>query len=91
MLRSDAEEFSSEDWADPDARSIQFVWEHRGADTFALLLNSAENGVEFTVPEAPDHEWALAASSDGEQKVEGPVSSLIVRDQSFTLLRSTSP
>ena len=90
VLRSDAEEFSTEDWANPDARSLQFVWEHRGADAFALLLNSAENGVEFTVPEAPNQEWVLSASSDSDQKVEGPVTTLIVRDQSFTLLRSSS-
>jgi glycogen operon protein len=88
VLRSDAEQFSAEDWENPDARTIQFVLEHVGADAFALLLNSAENGVEFTIPSAPNAEWELALSSDPGQTVEGEVTTLIVRDSSFTLLRS---
>ncbi|MEP6800125.1 MAG: glycogen debranching protein GlgX, partial [Lapillicoccus sp.] len=88
VLRSDGDEFSDEDWTNPDARSVQFVWEHSGADAFALLLNSAENGVEFVVPDAPHKEWTLASSSDAEQQVADPVTTLIVRDSSFTLLRS---
>ena len=87
-LRSDGEEFADEDWDNPDARSVVFVFEHPGADSFALLLNAAENGVEFQVPDAPGAEWRLAASSDPGQQVEGEVSTLIVRDGSFTLLRS---
>ena len=88
LKRSDDQEFSDEDWDNPDARSITFVLEHAGADAFALLLNSAENGVEFQVPAAPGREWELAASSDPSQTVAGAVPSLIVRDASFTLLRS---
>jgi isoamylase len=88
LKRSDDQEFSDDDWDNPDARTIAFVLGHAGADSFALLLNSAENGVEFQVPEAPGGEWELAASSDPEQQVEGPVTTLIVRDASFTLLRS---
>ncbi len=88
VLRSDGQGFSDEDWDNPEARSVIFVVGHEGGDTFALLLNSASNGVEFTVPKAPNVEWVLAASSDPEQQVESPVTTLIVRDESFTLLRS---
>ncbi|WKK72257.1 hypothetical protein Q0F99_04490 [Rathayibacter oskolensis] len=90
ILRSDAEGFADEDWDNPDARSITFVFEHEGSDSFALLMNAAENGVEFTVPTAPGAEWVLASSSDPGQVVEGEVTTLIVRDGSFTLLRSAS-
>ena len=90
VLRSDAEEFAEADWDNPEARSVIFFLGHDGADAFALLLNSAENGVEFTIPEAPNAEWSLALSSDPEQQVEGPVSTLIVRDASFTLLQSSA-
>ena len=86
--RSDAEGFTDEDWDNPDARSIIFVLSHDNGDSFALLLNAAENGVEFAVPEAPGEAWELAASSDPEQHVAPPVTTLIVRDCSFTLLRS---
>jgi glycogen operon protein len=88
LRRSDDQEFSQDEWDNPDARTITFVFEHEGADAFALLLNSASNGVEFQVPAAPNAEWELALSSDPEQRVTGAVSTLIVRDESFTLLRS---
>ncbi|BEP12372.1 glycogen debranching protein GlgX [Acidothermaceae bacterium B102] len=88
VLRSDGEGFSDEDWDDPSARSVTFVLGHEGGDAFALLLNAAGNGVEFTVPAAPHAEWQLALSSDPAQKVEGQVTTLTVRDSSFTLLRS---
>jgi isoamylase len=88
VLRSDGEEFS-EDWENPEARSVIFVLGHEGGDAFALLLNAAENGVEFTIPTAPNNEWHLAASSDPGQQVEGPVTTLIARDSSFTLLQSS--
>ncbi|MDO9395147.1 MAG: glycogen debranching enzyme GlgX, partial [Herbiconiux sp.] len=88
LLRSDGEEFADGDWDNPDARSVLFVFEHPGSDAFALLLNAAENGVEFQVPDAPGAAWELASSSDDGQRVEAPVSTLIVRDGSFTLLRS---
>ncbi|MEF2977665.1 glycogen debranching protein GlgX [Subtercola sp. YIM 133946] len=86
--RSDAEGFSDDDWKNPDARSIAFVLEHEGADSFALLLNAAANGVEFQVPAAPNAEWELAISSDPGQQVEGEVTTLIVAGTSFTVLRS---
>ncbi|WP_411699189.1 glycogen debranching protein GlgX [Conyzicola sp.] len=88
IARSDAEVFADEDWDNPDARSIMFVFAHQNSDSFALLLNAAENGVEFTVPGAPGEAWELASSSDPDQHVAAPVTSLIVRDCSFTLLRS---
>ena len=88
VLRSDGAEFTAEDWDNPEARTIMFLMGHAGDTAFALLLNSAENGVEFTIPEAPGQQWRLAASSDPEQQVEPPVTTLIVRDASFTLLRS---
>jgi glycogen operon protein len=88
VLRSDAEEFATEDWDNPEARSVMFVLGHDGGDAFALLLNSAENGVEFTIPKAPNNEWQLAATSDPDQQANDPVTTLIVRDSSFTLLRS---
>jgi glycogen operon protein len=88
VLRSDGEEFTDDDWDNPDARSIAFFFEHRDHNAFALLLNSAENGVEFTIPPAPNGEWHLASSSDPSQQVEAPVATLIIRDNSFTLLQS---
>jgi isoamylase len=88
VMRSDGMGFSDEDWHNPDARSITFVLERTGSDAFALLLNSAENGVEFAVPDAPNSEWELALSSDPDQHVSAPVTTLIVRDCSFSLLRS---
>ncbi|WP_066039608.1 glycogen debranching protein GlgX [Herbiconiux solani] len=87
-MRSDGHSFSDDDWDNPDARSITFVLGHPGADSFALLLNAAENGVEFALPEAPGDAWELAVSSDEEQDVEEGATTLIVRDGSFTLLRS---
>jgi isoamylase len=88
ILRSDGQNFTPADWDNPDARSILFLLKHPGADAFALLLNAAENGVQFTIPAAPGEEWELAASSDQGQTVETPVTTLIVSDSSFTLLRS---
>ena len=90
ILKSDGQEFDEGDWDNPDARSIAFLFGHPGADSFLLMLNAAENGVEFAVAEAPHAAWALAISSDPEQSVQEPVTTLIVRDGSFTLLRSRS-
>ena len=93
VLRSDGADFADDDWDSPEARSVMFVFGHNddtgGGDAFALLLNAAENGVEFTVPVAPHQDWTLAASSDTEQQVQSPVTTLIVRDTSFTLLQSS--
>ncbi|MHA3701162.1 glycogen debranching protein GlgX [Jatrophihabitans sp. YIM 134969] len=88
VQRSDNQPFDEADWDNSDARSIAFVFGHPGGDAFALLLNAAENVVEFTVPEAPHADWALALSSDTDQKVVAPVTTLLVADGSFTLLHS---
>jgi isoamylase len=93
VLRADANGFDDADWDDPEARAITYVLEHHGlehhgADAFALMLNAADNGVEFTVPPAPNGEWELAISSDDDQTVAAPVTTLIVSERSFTLLRS---
>jgi isoamylase len=88
VLRADGEAFADEDWDNPEARSVMFILGHDDADAFALLLNAAANGVEFTVPSAPNAEWVLAASSDPDQQVTGEVTTLIVQESSFTLLRS---
>ncbi len=64
--------------------AVQFVFEHSANDAFALLLNAAEKGVGFTVAPAPHQEWALVTSSDSDQTVQPPVSTLIVRDASLT-------
>src|SRR6195952_1951671 len=84
LLRADAEAFADEDWDKPEARSVMFILGHDDADAFALLLNAAANGVEFTVPSAPNAEWVLAASSDPDQQVTGDVTTLIVQESSFT-------
>jgi glycogen operon protein len=88
LERSDGKEFADHDWDNPNARTITLVFEHEGDDSFALLLNAAENGVEFQVPDAPGAEWELALSSDPEQQVVAPVTTLIASGGSFTLLRS---
>ncbi len=66
------------------------MFSHRGSDSFALLLNSAANGVEFALPDAPAGNWELALSSDPHQAVSPGTSSVIVADHSFTLLRLAS-
>jgi len=88
VLRADAVGFDPEDWADPLNKAITFVLSHTGSDTFALLVNGSEGVVEFTVPDAPGAAWELALSSDSDQQVAGEVTTLLVRDWSFTLLRS---
>ena len=60
---------------------------HKDADAFALLLNGRRTASSSRCPRRPHGEWELAASSDPDQQVEGPVTTLIVRDASFTLLR----
>ncbi|MDO9380773.1 MAG: glycogen debranching protein GlgX [Nocardioidaceae bacterium] len=88
VLRSDAQDFEDGDWDEPLARAITFVLGHPGADSFALLLNSAETVVEFTLPGDQPGAWELALSSDPGQQVDGSGDTLLVRDRSFTLLRS---
>ncbi|WP_022882304.1 glycogen debranching protein GlgX [Gryllotalpicola ginsengisoli] len=87
ILRADGEEFSDDDWEDPEARAIAFVLAHDGYDAFALLLNAAENGVAFTLPEPPHGDWALEASSDPGLRLVDP-GALTLAEVSFALLRS---
>ena len=88
ILRADGKGFEDADWSDHDARAVQILVGNVGCDSFAILFNSAGNGVEFTVADAPGEDWSLELSSDEEQRVAAPVTTLIVRDHSFTLLRS---
>jgi glycogen operon protein len=88
LQRSDGAAFADDDWDDPEARSITFVFSHSDSASFALLLNSAANGVEFTLPDAPQGSWELALSSDPDQSIATGAQSAIVADHSFTLLRS---
>ncbi|WP_144721898.1 glycogen debranching protein GlgX [Agrococcus jejuensis] len=90
VLRSDAQGFDDADWDNADARSIAFVLTAPGGDAFALLLNAAENAVDFTLPDAPGEAWQLASSSDAEQGIEPGASTAIVKEGSFTLLRSAT-
>jgi len=88
VRRADDHSFSSGDWQQGENKAITFVLTHKDADAFAFLTNGSTSVVEFQVPEAPHGEWELASSSDPDQVVEGPVTTLLVRDASFTLLRS---
>ncbi|MGG7506953.1 glycogen debranching protein GlgX [Plantibacter sp. YIM 135249] len=89
LVRSDGQPFSEEDWENPDARSIAFVFRHAKSTAFALLLNAAENGVEFDVPDAPGAPWELVESSDPEQSFDTGAPTVIVQGTSFTLLGSS--
>jgi glycogen operon protein len=88
VLRSDGEPFEEADWENPDVRSVTFVLAHEGADAFALLLNSADNGVEFTLPDPPAAPWLMIASSDEEHTQGEPEKSIILGGRTFSLLRS---
>lgn len=88
LLRADGQPFEDGDWANPEVRAIQIHVGNTGCDSFAILLNAARNVVEFTVAPAPGEEWSLEVSTDTEQQVSAPVTTLLVRDLSFTLLRS---
>ncbi|MEO7018166.1 MAG: glycogen debranching protein GlgX [Leifsonia sp.] len=87
ILRSDGEGFADDDWDDPDAKVIAFVLAHHGSDAFLLLLNGADNGVEFAAIDAPGDSWALELSSDPELLATDG-GSLTLAPTSFALLRS---
>ncbi|PRY64294.1 glycogen operon protein [Glaciihabitans tibetensis] len=69
ILTPAATVFTDADWQDPQARAVAFLLWHLEEDAFVLLLNAATEGVDFTLPEAPNSPWELAASSDPEQNV----------------------
>jgi isoamylase len=87
ILRADGQEFADEDWDEPDAKAIAFVLMFEGADAFAFLLNAADNGVDFELPDAPHADWTLELSSDPGLEVVDPTA-LTLAPQSFALLRS---
>jgi len=87
IVRADGELFADEDWDVADAKSIAFQLRHTGADSFLLLLNASENGVEFVLPETNGAAWELELSSDPELSLEHP-ETLIVGHTAFALLRS---
>ena len=87
-VRSDGKPFEPGDWDNPLARSVTFVLGHAGTDSFALLVNAAHNGVDFTVPLAPGEPWEHVISSDESQTAAQRVATLILGETSFTLLRS---
>jgi glycogen operon protein len=87
-VRSDGKPFEPGDWENPLARSVTFVLNHAGADSFAFLVNAADNGVDFTLPPAPGEPWEHVISSDETQTAEGNVVTLILGETSFTVLRS---
>jgi glycogen operon protein len=89
-VRSDGKKFESGDWDNPLARSVTFVLGHEGTDSFAFLVNAAANGVEFTLPPAPGEPWQHVISSDEAQLTEGNLTTLILGETSFTLLRSAA-
>ena len=86
-MRADGAAFEDDDWDDPDAKAITFVLMHQGTDSFALLLNAAGNGVDFTLPAAPGGAWTLELSSDTELEL-GEAAALTLGPSSFALLRS---
>jgi isoamylase len=90
LQHSNGAPFADADWDDPDARAITFVFTHPDGDSFALLLNSAGNGVEFALPDAKRGAWKLALSSDPDQAIDSHSRRAIVTDHSFTLLRSAT-
>ena len=89
LLRTDGNEFTEADWADPEARAATFVLMLEGADSFALMVNAAENGVEFALPPHADA-WSLELSSDPELPEAITAPALTLAPMSFALLRSPS-
>ena len=88
IVRADGAEFVDDDWEEPENKAITFVLAHTGSDAFALLLNAADNGVDFTLPAAPNHAWKLETTSDPQLKL-GRKRSLTLGRTSFALLRSS--
>ncbi|WP_431278713.1 glycogen debranching protein GlgX [Leifsonia poae] len=88
ILRADGQEFADDDWDDPDAKAIVFVLMFEGSDAFAFLLNAADNGVDFELPDAPNSAWTLELSSDPELEIVDPTM-LTLAPPSFALLRSS--
>jgi isoamylase len=95
ILTPDGSSFSDEDWANPEARSLAFLLWHRDEDAFVVFFNAAQHHVDFLLSKlstAPKKPWELATPEEAAAaaKIEQPdnLNTLIVRDASFTLLRS---
>ena len=74
------------DWTNGSNKSIAVLYKSTAEDAvFLWLMNAADTPVEFTLP---DETWALALSSDPDQKVADAPTSILVRDRSFTLLQA---
>ncbi|GAA4154012.1 glycogen debranching protein GlgX [Gryllotalpicola daejeonensis] len=88
LRRADGRRFTNSDWHRPEHRAIQFVLGHQGHATFALLMNAAENGVEFALPYQQRRVWRLELTSDDRLDVD-TARKLTLAPRSFALLRST--
>jgi isoamylase len=87
LRRADGRRFTSRDWEQPENRAVVFVLGHAGHDSFALVMNAAENGVEFVLPHAPRGAWRLELTSDEGLDVEA-ARRITLAPRSFALLRS---
>jgi glycogen operon protein len=87
LRRADGRRFRTADWQQPENRAIVFVLGHAKRDAFAVLMNGAENGVEFALPGAPHKPWRLELTSD-EQLPADIGRKLTLAPHSFALLRS---
>jgi glycogen operon protein len=87
IRRADARRFTTHDWQQPAHRAAVFVLGHAGYDTFAFLVNAADNGVEFALPRPRRKPWRLELSSD--VGLTGDIGRRItLAPRSFALLRS---
>ncbi len=89
IVRADGAEFVDDDWDEPENKAITFVLAHAGSDAFALLLNAADNGVDFTLPAAPNHAWKLETTSDPQLRL-GRKRAVTLSRSAFALLRSST-
>ncbi|GAA4173807.1 glycogen debranching protein GlgX [Gryllotalpicola koreensis] len=87
IRRADARRFTEHDWHEPAHRAAVFVLGHTGFDTFAFLVNAAENGVEFALPRPRRKAWQLELSSDAGL-TGGIGRRLTLAPRSMALLRS---
>ncbi|AYG05463.1 glycogen debranching enzyme GlgX [Gryllotalpicola protaetiae] len=88
LRRADGRRFVASDWLRAEHRAIVFILGHAGHDAFAVLMNAAENGVEFSLPRPPHHAWRLELTSDEGLAVE-VARRLTLAPRSFAVLRST--
>ncbi|MFB9376036.1 glycogen debranching protein GlgX [Kineococcus gynurae] len=87
-LRADGEPMTDAEWQDANAKAFSLRFAAEGSASILLLVNAADNPVEFQVPDPDGKPWTLAMSSDPEQAVGAEVQTLLVRDYSTTVLLS---